>query len=123
MAAKERAYWDSCVFLAIFNGEQGRVDHCINLFKEANEEGKTRIFTSAMTIAECSNASGKETDDEKIREFFEHPCITVVAADRLIAERAQELQRVAYREFDKKLPVRDSIHIATALRARAATLH
>ena len=121
-ARKRRIYWDSCVFLAIINDEKGRVDHCVNLFKEANDDKKTQIFTSALTIAECANAAGTEANDEQIRKFFENPCITLMNADRLINEHARELQRTVYKDIDKKLPVRDSIHLATALRAMAEVL-
>jgi predicted nucleic acid-binding protein len=108
--------------LAIINDERGRADHCVNLFKEASEENKTQIFTSALTIAECANVTGTEATNEEIRRFFENRAITILNADRLICEHARELQRTTHRDLGKKLPVRDSIHLATALRARAEAL-
>lgn len=120
--ARNRVYWDSCLFLAIVNEEAGRADVCANLFKEAAVERKAQIYTSAITVAECAVVQGSEEHDETIRRYFEHSCVTVVNADRLVAERARELQRRAYADLGRKLPVRDSIHLATALRVNAEVL-
>ncbi len=121
---RARDYWNACVFLAIVNDEQGRVDHCVNLFREASIDRKTQIYTSAVTLSECANVAGTPEREEMIRQFFTNPCLTIVNVDRLIGERSRALRRTIFQQLGRKLAVRDSIHLATPLdpRVRAAKL-
>lgn len=116
--AREHVHWDAAAFLAIFRGEEGHVEHCLPLFREARDTGRTRIFTSASTIAECPYGQGDYAIHERIREFFENPVIVLVNLDRLIAERARDLQNRCHSEFGVNVSPRDAIHIATALDER-----
>ena len=115
---REHVYWDAAAFLAIFRGEQGHVEHCLPLFREASQPRGARIFTSALTIAECPYGQGDYATHEKIREFFENPAIVVVNLDRPIAESARDIQNRCHSEFGVNLSPRDAIHIATALDER-----
>lgn len=117
--ATERQYWDSCCFISIVNKEVGRIDHLVQLWHEASLRGRTRILTSALTIGECAHANGSEVARDEIDSFFYSKCLTLVALDRSLGNEARRLQREAKDKHGKKLPVRDSFHLAAALRGNA----
>lgn len=117
--AIERQYWDSCCFIAIVNDETGRVDHLKALWDDAAVRGKARILTSALTIAECAHAQGERSHQEQLDAFFLSRSLTIVSLDRIVGNEARDLQRAARDTYGKKLPVRDALHMAAALRANA----
>jgi predicted nucleic acid-binding protein len=110
----ENRYWDSSVIIAYINEERGRVDTCKAILDDA-EQGKIRIFTSALTITEVLKYKGLKpiSKDKKeiLRGFFESDYITIVQLDRWIGFAAQDLV------WDHGIPPKDSLHVASALRA------
>ena len=118
-----RSCWDSCLFIAIIAEEEGRVDNCLGLWREATVERRVDIYTSAITIAECADAAGNDEREAKLQAFLQSKQLKVVNADRLVSERARAIQRQVYSDTGKKLPVRDSIHLATAIQINATVLY
>jgi predicted nucleic acid-binding protein len=111
----EKRYWDSSVIIAYINEERDRVDTCKAIL-DAAEQGKIRIYTSALTITEVLKYKGAKPipKDKKqiLKDFFQNHYVTVVQVDRWIAFDAQELV------WDKGIPPKDSIHVASAIRAK-----
>jgi len=68
----DMVYCDSCIFLAWLKAEESRCDIIGSLFEEATE-GKLKIVTSALAIAEVLNIQGfqspipKEQRDSCVR--------------------------------------------------------
>ena len=110
-----KRYWDSSVFLAWLLPEEKRVPACRDVL-EAAEEGRIKIYTSAVTLTEVIKLKGQpplKADQEKmIADFFKRSCFVVHSATRFVAERARAL----IWEFPNVHP-KDSIHLATALEA------
>lgn len=83
---------------------------------KAAQEGRIRIVTSALTLAEVVTLKGyKPLPPDKrqmIRQFFRNPWIVLREVDRYTAEEAQDLvwNYIALRP-------KDAIHVATAIRA------
>ena len=110
----ENRYWDSSVIIAYINEERGRVDTCRALLEDA-EQGKIRIYTSALTITEVLKYKGAKpiAKDKKeiLRGFFQNDYITIVQVDRWVGFAAQELV------WDNGIPPKDALHVASALHA------
>lgn len=107
-------YWDSDAFIGWLAGEPDKVHECRGVIRAA-EKGELRIVTSSLTLTEVIKlkrkpALGRE-HEQTINEFFKHEWIVVRQLDRFTAEYAREL--VWEHNFDPK----DSIHVATAVRA------
>jgi predicted nucleic acid-binding protein len=115
----ENRYWDSSVIIAYINEERGRVDTCRAILDDA-EQGKIRIYTSALTITEVLKYKGAkpiEKDKKEIlRAFFQNDYITIIQLDRWIAFGAQELV------WENGIPPKDSLHVASALKAEVDVL-
>ncbi|HHV79052.1 MAG TPA: type II toxin-antitoxin system VapC family toxin [Firmicutes bacterium] len=102
-------YLDTSVFLAYFKGENGRVEDCQAVLREA-EAGQIRALSSVLTLAEaCRGNSMIDEQLQRIDAFFEHSWLRVVVLDRRIAIKARKLAR----EYKLKPP--DAIHLATAI--------
>ena len=115
----ENRYWDSSVIIAYINEERGRVEVCKAILDDA-EQGKIRIYTSALTIAEVLKYKGAKpiTKDKKdiLKAFFQNDYIRIVQVDRWIAFEAQELV------WENGIPPKDSLHVASALHAEVDVL-
>lgn len=109
-------YWDSSAFIAWLLDEAGRVEECRAVIAAA-KEGRVVIVTSALTLAEVVKLRHRpplpREKDRQIRDFFKHEWIVVRELDRTTAEFARELV------WDHGCPPKDSVHLATALRAKA----
>lgn len=107
----EKIYWDSNVFLAFLQNEEGREAACRARLKSA-ELGEILIVTSALTIAEVIWLKGEPrlTEDkaETLNNFFQKSSIRSVNLDRKIAQDAQRLV------WESKIRPKDSVHVATA---------
>ncbi len=110
----ENRYWDSSVIIAYINEERGRTDTCKAILDDA-EQGKIRIFTSALTITEVLKYKGlkpiSKDKREILRGFFESHYITIVHVDRWVGFAAQDLV------WDHGIPPKDALHVASALHA------
>lgn len=114
-------YWDANVFHALFNEEPNRIEVCTKI-ETAAKNGDIQIYTSAVTLTECVRLKNRPRlapeNREKIRRYFDHKFIRLVACDRQVGEFAQELLwRYEHLEY------KDAIHVATALFAQVDILH
>lgn len=118
MSHPERRYWDSTVFLALIKKEPGRVEECETILRMA-ERGECQLWTSAVTLAEVVRPRHKgsialtEAEEEKIASFFANPIIHFVDFNPAMGALSRKLQ------WRFGLLVRDAIHVACALGARA----
>lgn len=121
MADPKLIYWDSDAFLAYLNGEteDNRLMRCEATLAQA-KAGRIRIVTSALTLAEVIYLKGSPKipfeQDQMIREFFLNDWIIIHNVDRQISEAARMFV------WKHQVMPKDSIHVATALRAKAEVL-
>jgi len=113
-----RRYWDSNAFLGWLNREPESVDACDGIIDEA-KAGRCEIVTSTFTFAEVFWVRGVPLKSDQIHaidQLFRHKWIIPARLDRPTAELARELLQ----EFaqDDDLTPRDSVHLASAIRAR-----
>ncbi|HRQ39046.1 MAG TPA: type II toxin-antitoxin system VapC family toxin [Chloroflexota bacterium] len=114
-------YWDSNVFLAYLNGEDGRVNIIDDLWNEIEKEKSDRIITSVATSIEVFCASyekkrGKLDPSVEviIREmFYNQSIILCVETSSAIADISRNLLRFA---ISKSWALRtfDALELATA---------
>jgi len=88
-------YWNSCVFIGYLKDEYDRAEQCSLILTRASE-GKTTIFTSAITLAEvlwlAPQDVYQEESKQKIRDLFDYFYIQTIDYTRFVAERARELK-------------------------------
>jgi predicted nucleic acid-binding protein len=117
--ATDRRYWDSCAFLGFLNNEADKADKCEAVLNAAGE-GQIDIVTSALTLTEVIKTKGgppiPRDQEQKIRDFFEHPWIIVREVDRFVAEQARDLI------WAHSLKPYDAIHLATALNLKLSVM-
>ncbi|MEO8601410.1 MAG: PIN domain-containing protein [bacterium] len=115
----EHRYWDSTVFLAWLLPEKDRIED-IRAVLDAAERGKVLIVTSALTLVEVIKLKGHPSlpreQERKIREFFQRSFVLTRGFDQFTAIDARELI------WKHGLMPKDSVHVATALRARLRIL-
>lgn len=114
-------YFDSCVFLAWLREEQGRVDIVASLFQEA-KDGKLKILTSTLAIAEVLNINGLKSpipkeNREMVKGLFANEWIFPENVTRRVSEVAQELV------WEYGIDPKDAIHIATAILHGVGTVY
>ena len=109
-----RRYWDACAFLAWLKEENGRIQGCGNVLREARA-GRLEIVTSALTLAEVLMVRGEaqvpESDRQLVRDVFKAEWLILYNVDRHIGEHAQEIV------WRNGVRPKDAIHVATALSA------
>jgi len=108
-------YWDSDCFLGWLQAEADKERECQNVL-EAAKDGKVRIITSALTIAEVLMIKGKKpipkANRAKVEAFFRSDFILVRNITRHIAEVGRGLV------WDLNIRPKDALHVATALDAK-----
>ena len=106
-------YWDSSVFLAYFNDEPKRAN-VVEALLHDGQSGKLSIVTSVFSFVEVIKMKGenplKQTQEQKITEFFQYPFIKIVDATRAICEYARHLIWAHPALWPK-----DSAHLASAM--------
>lgn len=111
--SKDRRYWDSNAFLGWFNGESEKAKACETVIRAA-ERSDVEIITSAVSLTEVIKIKGqnqlKESDEQKIKDFFENDYILVANLDRFTGEKARHL----IWKYPHLKP-KDALHLATAL--------
>lgn len=119
-----RYYWDSNVFLSYINKIPERISAIEAMLDEA-EQGKIEIVTSTVTITEVAFAATEKlghaldaATEDALSALWEPP-IRLIEFHRLVAEDARSLIRAAIEKGESLKPM-DAIHLATAVRSRAA---
>jgi predicted nucleic acid-binding protein len=129
MAKAQRIYWDACAWIAFIaeekavplkgGGTENRYGMCLNIL-EAARKGKYEIVTSAFTLAEvCKSPEVVVSPIDNLPAFFEKSYILIVPVDLAIGRRAQSMQATGL----VKLKPADTVHLASAQRAKVAELH
>jgi predicted nucleic acid-binding protein len=123
MANRRRAYIDACCFIDMVKTEVGKalatereqdVWHLKRLL-EANRDGEVELYTSVLTIAECSHA-GDNDISEAVKSTFTRllmsgQYVRLVQLTPFIAQDARDLRW----NHGVNLGGADAIHLATAL--------
>ena len=125
MANPQKVYWDSSVWIALIKGEIVKgVDRSVvpKMILEDAKGGNVTIFISRLTIVEVHKkrhytSLTKAEDDRVQADFFKHEYIKKIDVDSWVAEHARE---IAW-EYD--LLPNDAIHVASAIKVKAETLH
>ncbi len=116
----DRVYWDSVCFLGILLEEEDRLESCEEVIAEA-EDGKLKIVTSALTIAEVLATRFQpkipSSVKTKVEDFFKNDWIIVRGITRRTAERARNLV------WDSGIDPKDALHVAAALEAGLQMFH
>lgn len=120
-------YCDSCVFIAYFNKEPGRVEILDQLFEEIQQDKNKTIITSAFTITEVAYIehekpkSGtnqksrlKADTEERLDQFWgDHSLIEMVDFQEVLARDARKLMRQAS-TLGYSLRAPDALHLVSA---------
>jgi predicted nucleic acid-binding protein len=116
-----RVYCDSCVFIAYFNAEPGRIEVLETLFAAIKADDDRILTTSVITLAEVAKvaaerAGGKmdKTTETKLDGFWnDGDLIEFASVTKQTALLARKFIRDATeRGYSLKTP--DAIHLATA---------
>ena len=129
MAKLRRVYWDACTWIAYINQEkaitqkdnfvENRFAKCLGVLDQASNK-KLEIVTSAFTLAEvCKNPDVRNSPMENLSGFFEKSYIITIPVDLAIGRKAQHMQASGF----IALKPADSIHLASAIRAKVTELH
>lgn len=127
---KKRYYWDSCVFLALINGEEGRVGHIKEFMHEAAQL-QVAIYTSVLTIAEvgfsAAEKDSRDLDPKTLQAiddlWLPGSPVTMVEIYAQIAVGARDLMRTAIETTVKRPKPGDAIHMATVKRLGVDACH
>lgn len=122
-------YWDACAWIAYINQEkaiqlrdgtiENRFAKCREVLEQANNK-KLEIVTSAFTLAEvCKKPEIRESPLDHLPAFFERSYIVIVPVDMAIGLKAQNMQVSGL----VSLRPADTIHLASAIRAKVKELH
>lgn len=114
-------YCDSCVFLAYFNGEPGRVETLDQLFDEIVADNSRKLITSTFSIIEVAHlASEKQhgrvdpTVEQTLDDFWQNTALLeMVDFHELLARQARGLMRQAT-AMGYKLQGADALHLVSA---------
>ena len=128
MADPRRSYLDSCCFIDLAKQAIGtlpadRASSTWYVWKllEANKDGEIEVFTSTLTIAECTHADGNI--EQRIRDLFIRLLMSgqytrLVQPTPFIAAAARDLRW----NHDIALRGADYLHVASALAIGATEL-
>ena len=124
-------YWDSCVFLSIFNKEPNRHNQLRTILQEIrNSQGAFKIYASTITLVEVAFIA-----DEKDRRqlnpsttvimdqlLVDSHIVTQVETTSFIMMQARDYVRGAMARGFSLKPA-DAIHLSTAIFSRSFELH
>jgi predicted nucleic acid-binding protein len=119
-----KIYWDACVWIALINGEAGRVERCESVIALA-KNGDLQIFTSTLTLTEVYKPGGQSVGISlqklnAFEEFLLQDFIVEVQLDHDTAVDARNLLQ----QFPGKLKgCQDAIHLASARLSNCDELH
>ncbi len=113
-------YWDSCLFLAFLNDENGKADLISELYEKVEKENG-KILTSTLAIVEVAHASSEKNNflldpeiQNEINQIWADSKITTIEVNQDIAETARQIIR-EYLPKQWALTTQDAIHLATAV--------
>lgn len=114
-------YCDSCVFLAYFNKEAGRVETLDQLFEEVEKDGDRRLITSAFSIIEVAHVASEKqylkldpTLEQKLDAFWANSSLLeIIDIHEHLARKARSIMRQAL-QLTYSLKGADALHLASA---------
>lgn len=109
--SKLKAYWDTCVWIALFSQSGGWCEQASAIYALARK-GEIKLLISTLVIAEISK-------HPKSSVFFKHGYISRAGLSSTIAVRAQQIQQ----QSAYAIKPADAVHIATAAHRNATELH
>jgi predicted nucleic acid-binding protein len=112
LAEYSHPYLDSSVYIAVIQGEDGRVEDTRQILRNA-ERNELRIVATTLVLAEVHKAGTADWTTDKIDRYFHRPHFLWVEVDYPVGVRARTLAR------EHRLRGADAIHLAGALRAGA----
>lgn len=129
-----RVYWDTNVFISLFNGGQSRSAEeldGLNFWADRVDEGSALVVTSTLTLAEVlefadlSASSLSPIQYKRFETFFyDHNKVEIVGVDIGVIRRTKEIrERHKNDRLSPKLTLPDAIHLATAANSKCDHLH
>ncbi len=119
-------YWDSAVFIAFFSQETTRTKEelaGIDQVVEAFDKGTCILATSMITKAELLPTKlGKEAY-EKLSGLWKRKGFQPMEITESIIDLANEIRSFYAAKHGKVPPTPDSIHLASAIKAKADVFH
>lgn len=114
-------YCDSCVFLAYFNAEPGRVETLDQLFGEIEQDNTRKLVTSAFSIIEVSHIAIEKQRyrlqpdvEAKLDAFWANTSLLeIVDFHERLARSARNLMRQAT-QMKYSLKPGDALHLVSA---------
>lgn len=127
MPKVEYVYCDSCVFLAYFKAETGRVRTLEQLFDEVQNSPNRKLLTSVISITEVAQVAEEKAQhkpstsvETDLDEFWaDSSLLDFIEFHEPMARNARELIRQAISLGFRLKPV-DAIHLASAKYAGVA---
>jgi predicted nucleic acid-binding protein len=117
-----RVYWDSCVFISLFDGGRGRTPEQLdglNAWALLLDEGEIEVCTSALTLAEVlelkdgDNLSPEQYADYE--RFINSGVVELLSLELGVVRKTKEIREHALNnQIKPKLLIPDAIHLATA---------
>lgn len=62
MATPQKVYWDSCIWIALLNKEDGRFENIVPLFERAKNK-ELVIYTSIVSLVEVAKTKGDASQE------------------------------------------------------------
>lgn len=114
-------YCDSCVFLAYFKAEAGRIRTLEQLFEEIQNDPERKLLTSVISITEVSHIAEEKNRqaliagwEDKLDEFWsDNSLLDFIEFHEPMARKARDLIRRAI-TLGYSLKPADAIHLASA---------
>jgi predicted nucleic acid-binding protein len=118
-------YCDSCVFIAYFNAEAGRVEILDELFAQIKPDNQRKLLTSVLTIAEEARVATEklgsnmnQATEARFDAFWsDNSLIEFLDVNEATSRNARTLMRMASRN-GHVLKTPDSLHLASAVMAQ-----
>jgi predicted nucleic acid-binding protein len=113
-------YCDSCIFLAYFNEEPGRVEILDQLFEEVEKDGDRRLVTSAFSVIEVAHIASEKQYwklapnlEQKLDAFWaKSSLVEIIDIHEHLARKARTLMRQAI-QLTYSLKGADALHLAS----------
>ena len=118
-------YWDTCIFYAFLKGEKHRDGEHEGIIEEYNmmRDGKLRIITSSITVAEVAKGKfkGNESKFEEFKSLRFSGTFEFVIPSLPVCDVASEIKDYYYnnpvgeQEKHRLVSLGDAMHLATAI--------